>query len=121
MTAAVITVTPVADAKPCVMGNRDARWFDITADTGTYTTGGFTVTAAQFGFKHVDICIVGSLATMGTSGANALGVGVTYSGTGTSVLFQGYESAATGLPMLEKTNTEAYPANLTFRVMVVGV
>jgi hypothetical protein len=35
------------------------------------------------------------------------------------VKFQVYESAATGLPPLEKT-AEAYPANFIFRVMIVG-
>jgi len=120
MAAAVITVTRPSDVQGFVLGNKRARFRDITADTGDYAAGGFTLTAAQLGFKHVDICIVGSAATEGTDGANAQIIGVTYVSSGTSVKFQVYESAATGLPPLEKT-AEAYPANFTFRVLVIGV
>lgn len=120
MAAAVITVTRPSDVQGFVLGNKRARFRDITADTGDYAAGGFTITAQILcGFKHVDICIVGSAATEGTSGANAQLIGVTYLSSGTSVQFQVYESAATGLPPLEKT-AEAYPANFTFRVLVIG-
>lgn len=120
MAAAVISVTRPTDVQGCVMGNKRVRFRDITADTGDYAAGGFTLTAVQLGMsQHVDICVVGSGATEGTSGANAQVIGVTYVSAGTSVKFQVYESAATGLPPLEKT-AEAYPANFTFRVMVIG-
>jgi hypothetical protein len=121
MAAAVITVTRPTDVRGCSIGNKRATFRDITADTGDYAAGGFTLTAQQLGLsKHVDICIVGSGATEGTAGANAQLIGVTYLNSGTSVKFQVYESAGTGLPPLEKT-AEAYPANFTFRVMTVGV
>jgi hypothetical protein len=120
MAAAVISVTRPTDVQSTHMNNKKVKFWDISADTGDYAAGGFTLTAVQLGLKHVDICIVGSSATEGTSGANAQLIGVTYLSSGTSVKFQVYESAATGLPPLEKT-AEAYPANFIFRVMVVGI
>ena len=119
MAAAVITVSKPSDVQDTVVGNKKVKFRDITADTGDYAAGGFTLTAAQLGLKHVDMCIVGSSATEGTSGANAQIIGVTYLSSGTSVKFQVYESAATGLPPLEKT-AEAYPANFIFRVIAIG-
>jgi hypothetical protein len=120
MAAAVITVTRPTDVRGCKMGNKKVVFRDITADTGDYAAGGFTLTAAQLGLsKHVDFCMVGSSATEGTDGANAQIIGVTYVSSGTSVKFQVYEAAASGAPPLEKT-AEAYPANFIFRVMVVG-
>lgn len=119
MAAAVITVTKPSDVQNSTFGNKKVKFWDITSDTGDYAAGGFTLTAAQLGLKHVDFCMVGSGATEGTAGANAQLIGVTYVSAGTSVKFQVYESAATGLPPLEKT-AEAYPANFIFRVMVVG-
>lgn len=118
MAAAVITVTAVAGSREYKDGNRRVRFFDITTDTGDYAAAGFTKTAADFGMKHLDFVEVESLATCGTAGATALGIGITHPSQ-TSVTFQVYESAATGLPFLEKT-AEAYPANVTFRVRVTG-
>jgi hypothetical protein len=117
MATAVITV-----AKPASVSTgttRRVRYRDITADTGDYVAGGFTVTAAQCGLKHIDFFSVGSAATEGTAGANAQIIGVTYAADGTSVTVQVYESAATGLPPLEKT-AEAYPANFIFRARIEG-
>ena len=120
MAAAVITVTKPTGVRGHMDGNKKVRYFDITADTGDYAATGFTLTAQQLGMsKQVVFCSVGSVATQGTSGASAQGIGVTYLTGGTSVRFQVYESAATGLPMLEKT-AEAYVANFTFRVRVEG-
>ena len=119
MAAAVITLTRPSDAQGTVVGNKKVRFWDITADTGDYAANGFTVTAAQFGLKHVDMCIVGSAATTGTNGATANPIGVRYSGAGTTVRFQVYEAAAADAPLNEKT-AEAYVANFTFRVLVIG-
>lgn len=120
MAGAVITVTKPTDVRGYVSGNKRVRYFDITSDTGDYAAGGFTLTAAQLGMaRHVDFVAVGSCATEGTSGANAQMIGVTYVSAGTSVKFQVYECAATGLPPLEKT-AEAYVANFTFRIRVEG-
>lgn len=120
MAAAVITVTKPTDVQHTVIGNKKAKWFDITADTGDYAANGFTLTAAELGgLKHVDICIVGSGATQGTNGASAQVIGVRYESAGTVVRFQLYEAAASGAPMLEKT-AEAYVASFTFRVLVIG-
>lgn len=121
MTAAVITVTKPSDIKgEWKVGNRSFKVRDVTADTGTYTTGGFTLTAANFGLKHIDFVLVSGIATNGTSGATANAVGITYAASGASVTVQVYESAATGLAQLEKTNTEAYAANWTIRFLVAG-
>jgi hypothetical protein len=54
--------------------------------------------------------------TGGTSGATVNWIGVTYASDRKSVTLQQYESAATGLPGLEKTSAEATVANATFRV-----
>lgn len=118
MAAAVITVTRPSGTRGFALANKKARFFDITADTGDYAANGFTVTAAQFGMKYIDFVQVGSAATQGTDGASAQIIGVRYTG-GSSVRFQVYESAASGAPPLEKT-AEAYVANFTFRVMVIG-
>lgn len=90
---------------------------DITADTGTYVTGGNSITAASLGLKTIDLVDVGTMGmTGGTSGATINWIGVIYASNRQSVTLQQYESAATGLPGLEKTNAEATVANATFRV-----
>lgn len=120
MTAAVITVTRPSDVQGTVLGNKKLKFFDITADTGTYTTGGFTLTAAQFGLKHIDLVLPGGVATCGTSGVAANPVGVQYVSGGTSVTVQVYESAAANVAPAEKTSNEAYAANWTIRFAVIG-
>jgi hypothetical protein len=117
MAAAVITV-----AKPTNVSTgtvRRVRYRDVTADTGDYAAAGFTITAAQFGLKHIDFVVAGSLATQGTAGASALGVGITYAADGSSITVQLYEAAASGAPFLEK-NAEAYVANFTVRLKAEG-
>jgi len=124
MAAAVITVTKPSDVKGAwKVGNRQFHIRDITADTGTYATGGFSVTAASLGLKHIDFCLIGSVATSGTAGATANSIGVRYDSTGTTLTFQLYELGGTGAagdPLAEKTNAEAYLSNFTFRVLVAG-
>lgn len=91
---------------------------DITFDTGTYVTGGNTITAASVGLRTIDFVDFGTQAmTGGSSGATVNWIGVTYASNRQSVVFQQYESAATGLPGLEKTSGEATVASATFRVM----
>lgn len=120
MAAAVITVTRAPGSpREVKMGNVRTKWWDITADTGDYATGGFTLTAAQLGVRSIIFFDVGSAATEGTAGANAQIIGVTYASNFQSVTVQVYESAASGAPPLEKT-AEAYPANFTFRARVEG-
>lgn len=121
MAAAVITVTKPADVKgQWKVGNRQFHIRDITADTGTYTTGGFTLTASQFGLKHIDFALVGSLATAGTAGVEASLVGVKYATGGSSITVQVYESAGANVAPAEKTSNEAYAANWTVRFLVAG-
>lgn len=119
MAAAVITITKPTDVQHTTVSNKKVRFFDISADTGDYAANGFTKTAANFGLKHIDAVIVASAATTGTNGATSNPIGVRYSGGGTTVRFQVYESAGSGSPPLEKT-AEPYDANFTFRVIVVG-
>ncbi len=119
MAAAVITVARPTGVQGCVMGNKKVRFRDVTADTGDYAAGGFSITAAQLGLKSIDFVSVGSSATQGTAGATAQIIGVTYAAARTSITVQVYEAAASGAPPLEKT-AEAYVANFIFRVMAVG-
>src|SRR4051812_40871831 len=117
MAAAVITLTRPSDVQNTVVGNKKVKFWDITADTGDYAANGFTVTAAQFGLKHVDICIVGAgVATTGTAGATASPIGIRYSGAGTTVRFQSYETGTSADTPLNEKTAEAYVANFTFRV-----
>lgn len=121
MAALVTTVSKPSDVQGFALSNKKARFFDISTDTGDYSTGGFTVQASSFGLKHIDIVIVGAAgATSGTAGATLNPIGVRYGTGGTSVIFQVYEAAATGLVLLEKTNAEAQAANFTFRILVIG-
>lgn len=123
MTAAVYTVTAPSDVNDTIFGNKRVVFRDITSDTGTYSTGGFSVTAADLGLSHVDICVIDGLATSGTSGATANPVGISAYGSGLTLTFQFYELGGTGAagdPLAEKTNAEANLSNLTFRVMAVG-
>lgn len=119
--AVVVTATKPAGVQDTKFGNKSIKIRDITFDTGTYVTAGNVVTAASLGLKRIDIVIMGTQGmTGGTAGATVNWVGVTYAADGTSVTFQQYESAATGLPGLEKTSAEATVANATFRVLIVG-
>lgn len=98
------------------VGNAKVAIRDITADTGTYVTGGNVITATSLGLRTIDLVDTGTMGmTGGTSGATINWIGVTYAANRQSVTIQQYESAATGLPGLEKTNGEATVANATFR------
>ena len=61
------------------------------------------------------------MATQGTAGASSVGLGITYASDDTSITVQLYEvdTAADGAPLQEK-GAEAYAANFTFRLLVVG-
>ena len=121
MAPAVITVTRPSDVRGCVVGNKRMSFRDITANTGDYAAGGFTLTAAQLvsGAKHIDFCAVGSMATDGTDGATAEVVGVTYTTGGVSVKFQVYQTGTSADAPLNEKGAEAYAANFTFRVMLI--
>lgn len=119
MTAAVYTVATPAASQDRQIGTTKFRTRNISADTGTYATGGFTVTAGDLGLKRIDVVLAGN-ATSGTAGATASPIGVIYNAGGTSVTIQVYEAAATGLVLLEKTNAEAHESNWTIRVFAVG-
>jgi hypothetical protein len=115
--AVVVTSTKPVGIKDYNDGPYKCRIRDITFDTGTYVTGGNTITAASVGLKTIDLVAFGTqIATNGTAGATGNWIGVTYASNRQSVTFQQYESAATGLAALEKTSAEATPANFTFRV-----
>lgn len=124
MAAAVLTVTKPSTVKGSwKVGNRAFHIRDITIDTGNYAAGGFTVTAAQLGVRHIDFCLVGSLATSGTAGATATPVGIRYASDGTSITLQIYELGGTGAagdPLREKDDTEAVLSNWTVRVLTAG-
>ena len=122
MAAAVYSFTKPTDVRGYVDGNKKVRFFDFTSDTGDYAAGGVTKTAASLGFKHIDFVeFSGGVATQGTAGASAVGVGVTYVSSGTSIKIQLYEvdTAADGAPYQEK-GAEAMAANFTIRMKVTG-
>lgn len=114
-----VTWTPTTVSgvpKTMKVGNAKVAIRDMGADTGTYVTGGNTITAASLGLRTIDMVQMGSQGmTGGTSGATINWIGVTYASDRKSVTFQQYESAATGLPGLEKTSSEATVSNATFR------
>jgi hypothetical protein len=113
----VVTSTKPTGVRDYNDGPYKCRIRDITFDTGTYVTGGNSITAASIGLKSIDLVVFGTQAmTGGTSGATVNWIGVTYASNRQSVTFQQYECAATGLPGLEKTSAEATVANATFRV-----
>lgn len=121
MPAAVISITKRGEEAGIPLGaNKKMHFFDITADTGTYTTAGFTLTAAQLKVGTIDFADAGSIATTGTSGVTANPIGITYTAGGTQITVQPYEGSAAGTAVTEKTSAEAYEANFTFRLMVIG-
>lgn len=115
-----VAYTHTQVGKTNIIGNRKQKFFNLTADTGTYVTGGNVFTAAQFGLKHIDKYEPCSAVTGGTAGATINWLGVIYATGDTSVTVQQYECAATGLPGLEKTSGEATVANFACRIEVVG-
>lgn len=122
MANVVVTATKPADVRGFADGNKRVRYFDITADTGNYTSGGFTLTAVQLGMaRHIDfVSISGGVATTGASGATANPIGITYNSSGASVTFWLYEGSAAGTALGQKTNAEAFEASFTIRVRVEG-
>jgi len=116
MTVVVTATIPVGIPKVYKDGNHKCAIRDIAFDTGAYVVGGNTITAASLGLKTIDFVAFGTQGmTGGTAGATLNWIGVTYAANRQSVTLQQYESAATGLPGLEKT-AEATVANATFRV-----
>lgn len=94
---------------------------DITLDTGTYVTAGFTVTAASLGLKTIDLIRFGTqVMTNGAAAVSSNPIGVQYAANRQSVIFTEYESAAANVALAEKTNAEANAANCTFRVEFVS-
>jgi hypothetical protein len=127
MAALAITVTKPTGTQDTKIGNKRCLIRDITIDTGTYTTGGTLITAAEISaggqpLKRIDFISFGTNGmTGGTDGATANPIGVRYTAGGRTATLQTYEAAATGLPLLEKTSAEATVANATYRVMVLGI
>jgi hypothetical protein len=115
-----VTYTPTTISgmpKQFKVGNAKVAIRDLPADTGTYVTGGNSITAASLGLRTIDFVEFGTQGmTGGASGATINWLGVTYASNRQSVTVQQYESAATGLPGLEKTSAEAVVANATVRV-----
>jgi hypothetical protein len=114
-----VTYTHTQVGKTNIIGNRKQKFYDLTA-TGTYAAGGDTITAASLGLKRFDKYEATGPATGGTAGATINWLGQRYGSENKTVIVQQYESAATGLPGLEKTDTEAVVSNFTVRVEVVG-
>jgi hypothetical protein len=120
MASAVYTVAEATNVPDRNVGAVKFRTRNVSADTGDYATGGFTITASQLGLKKIDVVLAGG-ATSGTSGATYSPVGIIYAASGSSITVVVYEAAATGLVLLQKTNAEAHEANWTLRLFAIGV
>jgi hypothetical protein len=120
MAAVAYTVAAATGVPDVSVGGLKVRVRDVTATTGDYAAGGTTITASSLGLKRI-YCVVAQDATSGTAGATLNPVGVRYAAGGASITLQTYEAAATGLILLEKTNSEAMAANWTTRVFAIGV
>jgi len=102
-------------------GNIKVRYFDHSTDTGNYSSGGFTITAASLGLHRINfVGTSGGVATSGTSGATGLGIGITYASDNSSFTIQYYEGSTAGTALGEKTNAEAMPSNHIIRLKVEG-
>lgn len=122
MAAAVVTKNKPTDrlVQNRASDNLRIKYIDFTTDTGDYAAAGWTITASSIGLRHITfVGTSGGMATQGTAGASAVGVGITYASTGLSFTLQLYESAGSGSPPLEKGN-EAMVANFTIRLKVEG-
>ncbi len=106
-----IAVTQVG--RRTVFGDRRVGFYDVVF-SGNYAAGGEAVTPATWGLSDVDY--ISNELGVATAGTTAVAVSFN---PGTSKL-QSWESAATGLPFLEKTDTEVYITGQTARLMVVG-
>lgn len=115
-----VTYTLTQVGRTNVVGAKKQKVFDLTADTGTYVTGGDSLAASRFGLSKLDFVNPTTAATGGTAGATINWLGITYNSQNTACTVQQYESAATGLPGLEKTSAEAVVANFTCRLLVQG-
>jgi hypothetical protein len=116
--AVVVTATKPTGVRDNNLGPYKCRIRDITFDTGTYVTGGNSITAASMGLKTIDFISFGTqVMTDGAAGVSANPIGVIYASNRQSVTFQQYESAAANVALAEKTSAEATAANATFRVM----
>lgn len=100
--------------RPTVFGDRRVRIVNLVF-SGNYATGGEALSAAALGFSRVDaILFDGPAVAADLATANP----VKYDHATGKVAF--YESAATGLALLEKTNAEAYPTGSNVRALVIG-
>lgn len=121
MTAAAYTLTPVKGGYS--EGNKRIRYFDLTADTGTFTQAtGIPLTAVQLGMARAVsfITVCGGGATTGTAKATFSPIGATFNTAGTTVTLWLYEGSTAGTALGLKTDTEAIEANFTVRLKVEG-
>lgn len=121
MPAAVVTLTRPTGSPRGPSGSCKVVYRDMTADTGTYASGGITITAAQLGLKKIYYASIdGGVATTGTAGVTANPLGITYATDGTSIVVWLYEGSAAGTALSQKTNAEALETNFTVRLRVEG-
>lgn len=106
----------VTDVRRSVFGNVRIVISDLTF-AGNYRTGGVALTPSTLGLQSIDFLEVSpvALADGGTSG----GVAVKYDYTNKKL--QMFEAAASGTPLLEKTDNEAFADASTTKVRVLAV
>jgi hypothetical protein len=93
--------------------------FRRIALSGTYVTGGFTVTASEVGLRAIGAVLGAGLAPA-TGGATANEWSYSISSDQETVTFFLYENAAAGSPSAEKTNGEAPITGQALNVVFVG-
>lgn len=97
-----------------VFGDRRVHFFDVVF-SGTYPDGGEPITPASFGLTRIDYIAP----QVGPATDRETAVIVSWDQVASTLL--NFECAATGLPLLEKTDSEAYITGQSARLMVIGV
>lgn len=105
-----------ADVRRTVFGNVRIVVADVTF-AGNYRTGGVALKPSTLGLQTIDFLDISpvALADGGTNG----GVAAKYDYTNQKI--QMFEAAASGSPLLEKTDNEAFADASTTKVRVLAV
>lgn len=112
MAVAAAKITGVDDI---VVGNRKMVTRRLTF-SGNYVTGGEAVTASTFGLRKLTRVLTAGGVAMASALSSGNGIG--WDAANSKFIF--FESAATGLALLEKTTAEAYPTGCFIDVTVIG-
>ncbi len=115
-----VAAVPVKNAST-VFGNKRIKVYDLNF-SGSYATGGETVTASSVGLRKIDFVNVQGHVAEGSTPTTGNNVAVAISATGTSAAVRLYELGGGGLagdPLQEK-GAEAYITGQTCRAQFIG-